>query len=436
MYDLKPRGLFVHERVFDNPHAVARFERLVRAVGGDPATVPLIDHEDIDDVIDCAGAWDDIAADDILAHGHGRLRAGRVRTEEDPVLVFNTFVWDEAQRVEPTRKFKHPRAFQTYRLLCGVGRDYAYSQRPLFMYDAPKGYVCQGGWGIHTLGGCVHRCDYCGVGYITTMLLDLEDFATDLRRTFAERPQQKLYRWDLNSDQLCFEPEYGGTEVVGGCFNETDDKYLLLYTKSNNIDHLLELPYQKQVLSNWTISTETVCSMVERGTPTLTQRIEAMRKCQQAGYTVRAGFTPIIPVGDWRREATEMIEQLFAACEPEVLRLWVISMMEPDEFELMFGAENMDPHHLKRMREAKDEMSGMHHAPFPLDVRCEIYAWYLQECRRVSPHTPVALCTERPEAWEVLKDELAMTPRTMYCCCGGTSVPGGWDGGRELVQVG
>jgi hypothetical protein len=287
--------------------------------------------------------------------------------------------------------------------------------------------VCQGGWGIHTLGGCVHKCAYCGQGFLVNVQLDLEDFADDLGRMFAERPEQKLYRYDLYSDVLCFEPEYGASEVLGSAFDATDDKYLLLYTRSDNVQYLADLPYREHTLANWTLSMDTVCRTIERDSPPLEARIRAMRFCREAGYVVRAGFSPIIPVRDWRRETTEMLERLFAEVRPEVLRCWVLAMMDAEEFERIFDTEAMDPAFMRRVREEADALSGQHIAPFPLDVREAIYAYYLDEIRRLSPETPVALCTEDPRLWERLEDRLPMRPGEMFCCCGGLSVPGGWE---------
>ena len=255
-------------------------------------------------------------------------------------------------------------------------------------------------------------------------MLDLEDFADELDRLFEERPQQNLYRYDLHSDSICFEPEYGASEVLGERFSRTKDKYLLLYTKSANVEHLLDLEVQEHVPVYWTLTMEPVSRKIERDTPPLPQRIEAMRLCQQAGYTVRAGFSPIIPIANWREETREMLEHLFDQVQPEVLRLWVVSMMDASEFEAMFDASEMDPKFIRRMRETAPEMDGTHAAPFPLDVRVEIYAFYLDEIRRISPETPVALCTEDPRLWEMLADKLWMAPGRMFCCCGGTSVPG------------
>ena len=254
-----------------------------------------------------------------------------------------------------------------------------------------------------------------------------DSFCDVLRAMFAERPEQKLYRYDLFSDILAFEPEYGCSEVVGRCFDETDDKYLLLYTRSANVDHLLGLPYKTHSLINWTISMDTVCRVIERDSPSLDERIEAMRKCQEAGYVVRAGFTPIIPIRDWRAETTDMLERLFGRVEPEVVRCWVLAMMDADEFERMFDVEAMDPKFMRRMREEAETLRGQHGAPFPLDVRREVYEYHLDELRRISPHTPCAICTDHPKLWEMLAPKLQMRPGKMFCCCGALSVPGGWE---------
>jgi len=426
MYDLDPKAVFVHERVFGNPRAVARMERMLDAMSIPLDSVPRVNMGDVEQIIEIAGATDEVATDDIRRGGHGRVRQGHLRLENDPVIVFNTFVWDEDKRtpVPEDKKFTNPHASRLVRLFSGVGEDFAFSKRDL--YRPGKDWVCQGGWGIHSIAGCVHKCDYCGQGFITTLLLDLEEFCDHLRTMFKDQPQQHLHRYDLYSDILAFEPEYGCSEVVGKCFDETDDKYLLLYTRSDNVQHLVDLPYKTHTLGNWTLSMDTVSRVIERDSPPLADRIEAMRICQEAGYVVRAGFSPIIPIANWRQETTEMLELLFSRVQPEVLRCWVLAMMDADEYETMFAHVPMDEHFMKRMREDADELNGKHHAPFPLDVRAEIYAHYLDEARRISPETPVALCTEHPELWDMLEGRLPMARDKMFCCCGGLSVPGAW----------
>jgi hypothetical protein len=148
-----------------------------------------------------------------------------------------------------------------------------------------------------------------------------------------------------------------------------------------------------------------------------------LRKCQEAGYRVRVGFSPIIPVKNWRQEATSTLERLFANVEPETIRLWVVSMMNAEEAELLFDVSTLDQDHVAAMRQAAPQMNGTHSAPFPPEVRAEIYAHYIDEVKRISPKTPVTLCTEAAQQWEVLAGRLNMRPEHMFCCCGQTSVP-------------
>ena len=415
MYSLHPPHVFIHRRVYENPQAVARLERMLAAMGN-PATQD-VDTADTDAVIAAAGA------NESLPVQSRRVRQGIEKISRDPIMLFNTFVWDPAERVKPTGTYTNPRAQSIARNMAGVGQNFAYSQREGGNgFDRP--YVCQGGWGIHTLEGCVHKCDYCTQSYFVNVMLDLEDFAVDLERHFQERPQQRLYRYDLKSDYPCFEPEHGASALLGEVFAR-NDRSLLVYTKSNNIDHLLDLPYKKHMPCYWTLATDTQSRVIERDTPNLDERLEAMRKCQEAGYVVRAGFSPIVPHLNWREEGTIALEKLFAAAKPDTVRLWTLSMMEVAETAQIFGFENLDPRFVEEMHKHADEMNKTHCGPFPLHVRAEIYAHYIDEIKRISPDTPVNLCTEARAAWDALPDRLTMSPDDMFCCCGQTSVPGG-----------
>ncbi len=431
MYALSPRGVFAHKRVFANERAVERMNRMLDALGILERDVPRVDLEDIDDLLQLSGATETLATEEIIRGGHGRIRQGHLKQAHDPVIVFNTFVWDESDRVIPPREFRNPHAKRLQSLFCGVGEDFAYSRRDLLTPRAPH-YVCQGGWGIHTLGGCVHKCDYCGQGFIVNIMLDIEDFCEHLSHMFAARPEQRLYRYDLYSDILAFEPEYGACEILAQCFTE-HDRYLLLYTRSNNVGFLADLPYRKHLLVNWTLSMDTQARVIERDSPSLVERIEAMRFCQEQGYAVRVGFSPIIPIADWRQETTDMLELLFARVEPEVLRGWVLAMMDAAEFETVFDVDMMDQTHMRRMREEATALAGAHRAPFPLDVRAEIYTHYLDEVERIRPGTPFALCTEHPQLWEMLAIKLHMSRDNMFCCCGGLSAP---RGEHDITQQG
>lgn len=415
MYDLHPSHVYIHRRVYRNPKAVARMERILNALGN--PVVDEVDENDTERILRESGPSPNIP---VTTWG---VAQGVEKRAADPAMLFNTFEWDEARRKPVAKKYRDYWFMRRLAMvLGGAGEDLAFSRRDPQIGTRAGDLVCQGGWGIHTLCGCVHKCDYCAEGYIVNMMLDLEDFADHLARLFDRRPQQKLYRYDVMSDSICFEPEYGASAILADCFARSGDKYLLYYTKSDNVEHLLDLPMSNCIFY-CTLSTETVCRVIERDTPSLDRRIKGLQRCRDAGYTVRVGFSPIIPVRNWREEATQAIEKLFASVKPDVIRLWVISLMQGREFERAINVELIDPAFVRVMRNAAAELDGLipQLRPFPRSVRQEIYAHYLDEIRRVSPETPVGLCTEDRALWDALAPKLNMTPNTLFCCCGGYS---------------
>jgi spore photoproduct lyase len=227
----------------------------------------------------------------------------------------------------------------------------------------------------------------------------------------------------MYSDSICFEPEYGASQILADVFARSADQYLLFYTKSNNVDHLLALENRERCVFYTTLSTDLAAREFEPGAPSLDQRIAALRRCQDAGYTVRAGFSPIIPIREWREDATVAIEKLFAKVQPDTVRLWVLSMTPVPQFDGALGFQRMDPRLADMAIRADPAKVGRWNAPFPTEARAEIYAHYIEEIARVSPRTPVSLCSEAPAAWHALKGRVKMRPERLFCCCGGLSVP-------------
>lgn len=415
MYDLKPPLVFAHERVLRNSKAVARMERILAALGNPP--VETVTFADTDRIIELTRPPADAGMI------NGRTRHGLDRGGQDPALLFNTFAWVPAERSEWDRdRYSDAFSLSIARVMAGVGEDFAFSRRGAHFDDAEH-WVCQGGWGLHSLKGCVHRCHYCHEGYCVNFMLDLEDFADHVFEMMHRRPEQKVYRYDLYSDSICFEPEYGASRVLADCFARTEDKYLLFYTKSNNVQHLAELPDKSHCIFYCTLATETVCRDIEEGTPSMDERIEALRQCQEAGFPVRVGFSPIIPTLNWREEATACLEKLLAVVKPDTLRLWVLSLMNADELDRLIGFEKIDPRVVESVRQVDPTGAHSFALPFTVEDRAEIYGHYIDEVKRISPETPVSLCSERRIVWERLADKLTMTPDSLYCCCGGTSAP-------------
>jgi DNA repair photolyase len=155
------------------------------------------------------------------------------------------------------------------------------------------------------------------------------------------------------------------------------------------------------------------------------ERIEAARKCQEAGYTVRFRFSAVCPLKDWQRENREMLDLLFENVDPDVISLETLSRMPKYEmFENVMDSSLFEPRFVEAIKAGKEDMKGNIWGPLPDDAREEIYRFIIDEIRERSPETPVSLCQEPPKMWKRLSDVLVMTPDYYVCCCAKDSVPG------------
>jgi len=156
------------------------------------------------------------------------------------------------------------------------------------------------------------------------------------------------------------------------------------------------------------------------------QRIEASRKCQQAGYHVRHRFSPFIPVRNWREECTEMIEALFAAVRPDVITFETIRYLDYQALIRDFDPDLLDPEFLEVMR-ATDGIKVQSGEEVPMDYRRTMYRYIIDELERVSPGTPYAFCREQLATWQFFAADFArhgQHPDHYVCNCAAHSAPG------------
>ena len=256
-------------------------------------------------------------------------------------------------------------------------------------------------------------------------MLNLEELGARLREFGETIPEQKLYKFDNYTDTVCLEPEYGASKVMVETFADWPGRYLLLYTKSDNVEHLLDLSHNGHTLISWSLSGPTVAEKIEKRTPRVADRITAMAQCEQAGYAVRARISPICPVQGWREEYAATIDDLLARVHPEVITIDALGWMQPQQmaealdvslFEKAYADE------ARRMLDEGVEVKGKHF--FSHAMRAEILRFVIEEIHRRRPGVPVSLCMETPEMWRELGDLVQMAPGDYVCTCGPTSVPG------------
>jgi len=319
MYPLQPPSIHILARALDDPRSAARIERMLAAVGRELGSVEVVPDRDIPDLVARQG-WADT-----------RRRQGAYDGHREPAWVFGTMRFEDTPSVGPVLADCPPgtSAGLVANLLGRGGRGVMREQ-----YTSPRG-VCRARVQFDTVYGCPHGCVYCGAGHVAVIHTNLEEFVTREVIPAAEaEPWQKVFMFNSSlSDTLCWEPEYGLSKLVGEYFAGTADQHYLIHTKAANVDFLAELDHRGRTILLWSLCGETASRVIEPGTASPDERIEAARKCQAMGLPVRFKLKPIVPVRGWREEYAALVARLLEQVRPDSIGLFMLAWMDAAELE-------------------------------------------------------------------------------------------------------
>jgi len=414
MYELRPPAVYAHESVLADPRYKGRLDRVVAALAEPIEPVVYTDAE-LPSLITERG---------LVA---GRVPMGSLETIPDPILLLNTFRFDDrrAERMAPLAPVLTglPGGYHLHEALAGYGAfHYAnYNQE-----GDPHGNdkVCRPCWRIHFQNGCLHKCHYCPFGGLLVTMVNVEDYIAQLDRLIQAHRWQETFLLEDDADVLCLEPELGCLGPIIEHFAALEGRYAVIHTKSGNVEWMTDLAHRGNTIMTWSLGGPTQSRLLEPVTATNERRIEAARICEAAGYPVRYKFKPIIPVRNWRKEAAEVIARVFDRTTPDVISLCVFMWMDIDELKRRIDPSELAPAFVKAAEDAAEDMAETRAKPFPPHVRAEIYRHYLREIRKHDTDVPVSLSTENFGMWKELGEELGCTATNYVCGCGPNSTPG------------
>jgi len=369
--------VYVDPQVYERDNCRHRLERVLPSIG-----------------------CDDIREYDAEARAHldqiGKRRHGKDDFGAAAVVVFRTF--DESRR------------------------SWHYNWRD---EAARHGGACQPGMQLNLVDGCVFRCAYCGFGRKIAFWLDVEQFVEGLDQVFADHPTQRLYKFSNTTDLPPFEPELDAIPPMVERFAGEADRYLMLFTKSDNVAFLGDLDHRGHTIVSWSLTCDTTSRLVDRGTPSLEERLEAMARAQAAGYLVRARLSPIVPVRNWREEYADLFARLFARVSPDVVTLELLGWMSIDDLTAILDLDLLDADMVEEARSEAELLSQAQWGPFTQAAHEEVYGFCVETARQVSPSTPISVCHGTPRTWDALEGRMEMTPSSYLCNCGPITAPGG-----------
>ena len=409
MYPLSPPAIYVFEAALEDARSAARVRTMLAALGRDLSSAARVTEADIPDMIRRHG-WE-----------NARLRQGMLGEHTQPALVFTVHRGNDAPEIEPVVENCPPGTSSGL-----VGNLLGHGGSMLAGDRSNMGLVCRPRVQFDTIYGCPHGCKYCSGGKVAIVFANVEEFVErEVIPLSVANPWQKVFMFNsCLSDTPCFEPEYGLSKLLMDYYASTRDQHYLIHTKSANVDFLCGLDHRGHTIVLWSLTSDTASRVVEPGTASAEERIEAARKCQEAGYPIRFKLKPIVPVRGWRDEYRRVIEMLFARTQPDNVGMFTIAWMSAEELKSCIDPSLLDPAYARALDESAEAMKGVTAGPFPNWVRAEIYGFLLAEIRKHDKDVPVFLCTEAPEMWREFAPRLGVDPSNYVCGCGPQSAPG------------
>jgi len=263
---------------------------------------------------------------------------------------------------------------------------------------------------LHTLAdanNCAMECSYCVLQYymtapFLTVFANTGDLLTDLAHCVGSQ-RRRVFRVTTGelSDSLLLDPLTGSTRVLVPFFRELPNAILELKTKTNNVDHLLELDHGRKTVVSWSVNPSAVCAREELKTASLEDRLEAASRVARRGYPVGFHLDPIVHYCCWRRDYEGLLDLILGAVPLESIA-WISlgTLRFPPELEPTMEARF--PRSRLRYGEFISAPDGKLRYIRPL--RIEMYRALVSHLRKrigSSPSAPVIyLCMEPPDVWK------------------------------------
>lgn len=177
--------------------------------------------------------------------------------------------------------------------------------------------VCCNYFVINYASNCPMECSYCYLqSYLNFPHLIIyanhQDLLRELESTLSRYPQN-MFRIGTGelADSLILDPLTSYSVPLVEFFSRRDNAILEFKTKSDCIENLLNLDHRGKTVVSWSINPSLIQAKEEHKTASIGQRLQAARRCADAGYPVAFHFDPLIFYPSWENDYRELIAELF-----------------------------------------------------------------------------------------------------------------------------
>ncbi len=262
--------------------------------------------------------------------------------------------------------------------------------------------VCCNYFTLNLIENCPLECTYCILQAflnkpVITVHANLEDILNQVHQRTSSQPET-LFRIGTgeHSDSLALDKTLGINQHVIRFFSALPNALLELKTKSNHVEHLLEIPHGGKTVISWSVNPQAIIKKEELKTATLNERLKAASMASEAGYKVAFHFDPMIDYPDWEKGYQELVEQVFDNVPPERIA-WVSLGTLRYISSLKSIVEERFPNNSLFLGEFVPGIDGKFR--YIKKIRQRLYRNVQQKIERLAPNVPTYLCMESGQLW-------------------------------------
>jgi len=273
-----------------------------------------------------------------------------------------------------------------------------------------QGNTCPNYWHFSPYGFCFYNCKYCylagtkGVWHFPAVkiFVNLDEIMREINRVAMGLKKPTAFYLGKLQDGIALDPLTAYSTVLIPFFARHEFARQVILTKSTEVDRLLKLNHQGHTILSWSINPPEIISQFEEKTPSMDERLRAMKQCAEKGYPIRAVLMPIIPVSGWKEIYFQFLQSLFSQINLQRLTLGGICIYQNAKLlmERKLGYANQVSKNLND----KDK-GGDGRIRYSAELRIKLYSEIIKIAREIKPGLEIALCLEEPQIWKALKLE-------------------------------
>lgn len=265
--------------------------------------------------------------------------------------------------------------------------------------ENPSDVVCPHFYELKWANGCNFNCSWCYLngtyrflpGGKKPRLKDLDIIMDHLNYFLDNVNGNFLLNSGELSDSLLFENDGAPlTKKIIPRIMQQNNHKLLILTKSTDVQHLLKMNAQQHVITSFSLNSFEVANKWEKA-PRVQDRIKAAKKLYDAGYEVRVRIDPMVPVVNWRKEYTSLVDVIFNNFTPERITLGSLRGLQSTI------NNSKDISWIKYLNETSNWGKKV-------DTRCRLsmYSAIINHLKNKYNYSNIALCKETIDIWEKL----------------------------------